>query len=263
MTPPRSSPPPAPSTRRCSSAASTPRPARPDAALDALTPGRVRGQPGASPQRRHRPRRRRVPRRPGRGEGGDLPRLGGPPAPVRRGAARHRRAARPSGCSTCSPGNWACASVSATPRVPAPNSTPSAIRTAPTCRTRTYPADPPPTPRTRRGGARVVADAAGRGPDAGRRAAPRGHGTTPRSPACLAATAAEIGAADGDPVTVSTERGAITLPSRGHRDARSSGVAAAELAGRRGLSAPGRDRAAPSGRPWSGSRTGWRPGHPG
>ena len=44
-----------------------------------------------------------------------------------------------------------------------------------------------------------------------------------------AATAAEIGAADGDPVTVSTDRGADHAAAGDHRHARPGGVAAAEL----------------------------------
>ena len=46
-----------------------------------------------------------------------------------------------------------------------------------------------------------------------------------------AATAAEIGAAEGDPVTVAPTGGEVTLAARDHRHGRPGGVAAAELAG--------------------------------
>ena len=65
---------------------------------------------------------------------------------------------------------------------------------------------------------------------AGRRAAPGRHRGTPPVARLSAATAAEIGAADGELVTRhGTERGAITLPLSDHRRCPTGSLAAAEL----------------------------------
>ena len=74
----RSSPPrPTGRSAHCSSAASSSTTCPiPPAHWPPSTPRRVRGEPGVAPQRRHRPRRRGVPRRTGHREGGHVRQLG-------------------------------------------------------------------------------------------------------------------------------------------------------------------------------------------
>ena len=64
-----------------------------------------------------------------------------------------------------------------------------------------------------------------------------------------AATAAEVGVADGAGLTVATDRGSVTLAARDHRDARPRGLGAAELArlaGVRSISVPAPGTSSPS-----------------
>ena len=212
---------------RCSSAASrSPTcPTPPRAGRDRRRT--VRGQPGTAGKRGHRPRRRGVPGRAGGGEGRLIRQLGGPNSTVR-GRAAHQRRAGPAGATL--PGRRdrrrprsahrggrrrENSPASACGRVPAGNAAPTT----------------PPTSQPGRGeavlaGWRMLLDAR---PSAGRRAVLAG---TARPPVVRlsAATAAEIGAAEQDLITVGTP----TVRSRcrwPHRHGRSRRVAAAELGG--------------------------------
>ena len=193
----------------------------------------VRGEPRAARKRGHRARRRRVPRRAGGREGWLVHQLGGPNSAVRAVAADqcHTRSA-----GAGLPGRRARASTW-------------------TCRTRWR--------RATRWRASVCGPGSGRRPTGGTVAA---GGTTgqrarrcwragaccstrvgyrtasPISPAppgrrsrgCRRPPRAEIGAAEGELVTVSTDRGEITLPLTITDMPDRRGVAAAELAGFRG-----------------------------
>ena len=59
-----------------------------------------------------------------------------------------------------------------------------------------------------------LADPARRGTPAGRRAVPRGHRATRPSPGCPPTDAERLGVVDGERVTVSSARGAVTCRSR-------------------------------------------------
>ena len=143
-----------------------------------------------------------LPRRAGRREGGHVRQLGGP-ACGRSPPRCHRPPRSDAGCSPRWPRSRRRSRSAATPRAvreeldgsgrgrasgrPAPTSAPI-DRRSPAAGRRCWPAG----------------DAAGRGPAAGRRAAPGRYRPAPVA-RLSAATAAEIGVADGEPVTVGSD----------------------------------------------------------
>ncbi len=207
------------------------RPARPGRGARGHRRRAVRGQPGAAPQRGHRARRRRVPGRPGRREGGHVRQLGGPRTGRSRAALpRHRPRLRRCGCSPRSPRRSgvdlglpdAAAARAELDRLGAWD---GARRGAPDASPRDRAATRPRAGACWRAGGCCWTPAACR---TASRTWPAPHGR--RSLRLSRATAAEIGASDGDPVTVSTDRGAITLPLEVTDMPDRRRVAAAELA---------------------------------
>ena len=162
--------------------------------------------------RGHRARGRGVPRRTGHGEAGHLPRLGRARTRFRRRPPRAPGRCPISGCCTRSPAKWVSRWVFPTPR---PHGANWQRLGAWDGDFPDPPGHPQPPRRDTRAGARrcsprwrMLLDAgrlqdgepnlAGTARTAGRAAV---RGPPPRS-----------GAGDGDPVTVTTERGAVTLP---------------------------------------------------
>ena len=151
-------------------------------------------------------------------------------APVRRGAARHRRDARRAGAGR------ARRRDGRRPRR-CPTSTPPARELA---ELGAWDGDRPAAPSCAAGAA--AAAGAGEavlatwhqlldaGPAAGRRAVPRRHRPRRRSPGSSAATAAELGVADGEPVTVAHRPRRRHAAGGRHRDARRRGLAADQRA---------------------------------
>ena len=181
----------------------------PDAALAAIEAVPVRRQPGAARKRRHRTRRRGLPRRAGGREGRHIRQLGGPASAVRGGAA-HQRRARPAGAATRSPTKSAWTSACRPPRRPVRSWPGSAGGAAPGRSARGSGG----SPGRSRDPVRRCWPAGGccSTPVVCRTASPSGRHRPRARRTALGGHRRRIGVAEGESVTVATKRGEITLP---------------------------------------------------